>query len=62
MDSADYDATNEEEDPLNPADILSKHWGYSQIWPTLRPVLFWMGDTAELLDERHTKGTPPVNK
>ena len=24
----------------NPADILSKHWGYSQIWDTLKPILF----------------------
>ena len=43
---------------LNPADILSKHWGYSQIWTTLRPVLFWMGDTADLLKEQYSKGTP----
>ena len=34
----------------NPADILTKHWGYSQIWPMLRAVLFWQGDTAKLLD------------
>ena len=34
---------------LNAADILSKHWGYSQICPTLQPILFWMGDTAKLL-------------
>ena len=34
---------------LNAADILSKHWGYSQIWSTLQPILFWMGDTAKLL-------------
>ena len=33
---------------LNPADILSKHWGYSQIWLRLKAVLFWMGDTAEI--------------
>ena len=26
---------------VNPADILSKHWGYQQIWPVLHPVLFW---------------------
>lgn len=25
---------------INPADILSKHWGYSQIWSQLRPLLF----------------------
>ena len=34
---------------LNAADILSKDWGYSQIWPTLQSILFWMGDTAKLL-------------
>jgi hypothetical protein len=33
---------------INPADILSKHWGYSQIWPQLKTVLFWKGDTAEI--------------
>ena len=35
---------------LNPADILSKHWGYSQIWPRLKAVLFWMGDTWDIKD------------
>ena len=32
----------------NPADILSKHWGYIQVWPQLRTLLFWAGDTAEM--------------
>jgi hypothetical protein len=36
---------------LNPADILSKHWGYAQIWPMLRTILFWSGDTSKLLLE-----------
>ena len=36
---------------INPADVLSKHWGYSQIWPTLQSILFWMGDTADLLEK-----------
>ena len=36
--------------PLNPADILSKHWGYSQVWTFLQPLLFWRGNTAHLLD------------
>jgi hypothetical protein len=31
----------------NPADILSKHWGYSDIWPVLKPLLFFQGDTME---------------
>jgi hypothetical protein len=32
----------------NPADILSKHWGYQQVWKLLRPLLFWPGDTIEI--------------
>ena len=35
---------------INPADILSKHWGYTQIWDVLKPILFWEGDTNELLN------------
>ena len=34
----------------NPADILSKHWGYSQIWTRLKALLFWMGDTSDIED------------
>ena len=33
----------------NPADILSKHWGYQAIWPQLQAILFWQGDTNKLL-------------
>jgi hypothetical protein len=29
----------------NPADILSKHCGYPQLWPHVQPLLFWMGST-----------------
>ena len=36
---------------LNPADILSKAWGYQQVWPTLQPIMFWQGDTADLIKE-----------
>jgi len=39
---------------LNPADILSKHWGYSQVWPILQSLLFWSGDTAHLFG-KHKK-------
>ena len=34
---------------LNPADTLSKHWGYQQVWPVLQPILFWRGDTGKLI-------------
>ena len=37
---------------INPADILSKHWGYAQIWVMLRAVMFWAGNTSDLLLER----------
>jgi hypothetical protein len=35
---------------LNPADVLTKHWAYSQVWKHLRPILFWQGDTADIDD------------
>jgi len=37
---------------INPADILSKHWGYAQIWPMLKAILFYLGDTSELITWR----------
>ena len=36
---------------LNPADILSKHWGHSQVCDLLRPMFFYRGDTNMLLQE-----------
>ena len=36
---------------MNPADILSKAWGYQQVWSTLQPILFWEGDTATLIKQ-----------
>ena len=35
----------------NPADILSKHWDFPSVWPQLKPILFWSGDTADLIEE-----------
>ena len=35
----------------NPADIVSKHWAYPQVWHLLQPILFYSGDTASLLDQ-----------
>jgi hypothetical protein len=32
----------------NPADILSKHWGYAQVWSQLKTLLFWKGDTEDI--------------
>ena len=33
----------------NSADILSKHWEFATVWPMLKPILFWRGETATQL-------------
>ena len=39
----------------NPADILSKHWGFQQVWPQLKALLFWSGETKDISDHIATK-------
>jgi hypothetical protein len=34
---------------INPADSLSKHWGYAKIRERLKSLLFWKGDTADII-------------
>ena len=34
----------------NPADVLNKHWGHSQVCPLLRPLLFYQGNTFDLIE------------
>jgi protein involved in ribonucleotide reduction len=31
---------------LNPADVLSKHCGFPQLMPLIRPILFWRGEAT----------------
>ena len=33
----------------NHADILSKHWEFATVWPMLKPILIWRGETATQL-------------
>jgi hypothetical protein len=40
---------------LNPSDVLSKHTGYPDAWPILRPLLFWKG-----VDDTYGKDLPPL--
>jgi hypothetical protein len=48
---------------LNPADILSKHWDYSLVWPMLKPLMFWQGDTKDLvLPLQEDEGMKPVQE
>jgi hypothetical protein len=35
----------------NPADIVSKHWAYPQVWHMLQPILFYSGDNKNLLKD-----------
>ena len=46
--AAGYIKFNWKDGKSNPADILSKHWELPNIWPLLKPLLFWKGDTNEL--------------
>jgi len=34
----------------NPADVLSKCWGHQQVKSSLKPLLFWEGNTGDLME------------
>jgi hypothetical protein len=35
----------------NPADIMSKHWGYRQVWSMLQAIRFYQGISIDLDNE-----------
>ena len=35
----------------NPADIVNKHWSYPQVWHLLKPLLFYSGNTGDLIND-----------
>ena len=45
-------------DEDNPTNTLSKHWKLANIWPLLKSLLFWKGDTDEL--NAKTKGSDGI--
>ena len=45
-------------DEDNPTNTLDKYWRYASIWPLLKPLLFWKGDTDEL--NAKTKGSDRI--
>ena len=57
--AAGYLQLNWKDGKSDPADILSKHWEFSSIWPLLKPLLFWKGDTYELTAK--TKGSDRIS-
>jgi hypothetical protein len=40
---------------LNPADIVSKHWAYPQIWHLLKLLLLYSGDPGDLMEPAEDK-------
>jgi hypothetical protein len=46
----------------NPADILSKQWSHASAWPLLQPLLFWEGDTLDLVDDDGLDHTPQAEE
>ena len=57
--AAGYLQFNWKDRKYNPADILSKHWEFANIWPILKPLLFWKGDIHELTAK--TKGSDRIS-
>ena len=33
---------------FNQAAMLSKHWSYKDVWKSLKAIIFWKGDAAEI--------------
>ena len=60
--AAGYIQFNWKDGKCNPADILSKHWEFANIWPLLKPLLFWKGDTNELNAKAKGSDRIPVKK
>ena len=56
--AAGYLQFNWKDGKSNPSDILSKHWEVANIWPLLKPLLFWKGDTDDL--NAKTKGSDRI--
>jgi hypothetical protein len=40
---------------INPSDVLSKHWGHTELWSRIKALLFWQGDTTIPFDEAPPK-------
>jgi hypothetical protein len=34
----------------NPANVVSKHWVYQQVWKLLQPLFYYSGNTGDLLE------------
>ena len=39
----------------NPVNGLGKHWAYNDIWPTLKPIMIWPGDTIDCFENEKSE-------
>ena len=46
----------------NPADVLSKHCGYPQMWLHIQPLLFWVGMPKEGNEKENSDGKVKVER
>ena len=46
----------------NPADVVSKHWSYPQVWHLLKPILFYSGNPGDLINETKPTATFAINE
>ena len=42
----------------NPADIISKHWSYPQVWHLLKRILFYSGDRINMIHRNYIEFQP----
>jgi hypothetical protein len=47
---------------VNPADLLSKHWGYQHAWDFLRTLLFWSKDTGTIVHRKNNRDAKGSDK
>jgi hypothetical protein len=49
------------ESPKNPADVLSKHWKFTNGWPLIKTLLFWHGElqVTDLQGKGELYNSPP---
>jgi Reverse transcriptase (RNA-dependent DNA polymerase) len=46
----------------NPADVVSKHWSYPQVWHLLKPILFYSGNTGDLIHRNDIEFNPDLHQ
>jgi hypothetical protein len=45
-----------------PSDIVGKHWSYPQVWHLLKPLLFYSGDTMDMINPNKKESAENSNE